>query len=76
MATARLRSKSEIVIPAEARRRLGFRPGDRLVLEVHGDQLVIRKPQVSDVEALMAFQSERWEGYADELDRARDQWDR
>ena len=30
MSTATLSSKSQVVLPAEVRRRLGLRPGDRL----------------------------------------------
>lgn len=73
MTTATLSSKSQIAIPIEVRRRLGFKPGDRLVLEIQDDHLVIRKAPDSDLEALAAFQDLLWQGYADELDRARDQ---
>lgn len=76
MTTATLSSKSQLVIPAEVRRQLGINPGDRLLLEVQGDQLVIRKASLSDVEALAAYQGALWQGYGDELDRDRDQWDR
>ena len=43
MATATLSSKSQLVLPAEIRRKLGIHPGDRLVVELEGDHAVIRK---------------------------------
>jgi len=76
VATATLSAKAQIAIPIEVRRQLGFKPGDRLVLEIQDDHLVIRKAPDSDLKALEAFQGPQWQGYADELDHARDQWDR
>ncbi len=76
MSTTTLSSKSQLVLPAKIRRKLGIHPGDRLVVEVEGDHAVIRKAAASDVEALAGFRSELWEGYAHELVRARDEWDR
>ncbi len=76
MSTATLSSKSQVVLPAEVRRRLGLRPGDRLVIEVEGDHAVIRKAPASDVDALAELGSELWRGYAEDLERARAEWDR
>jgi len=39
--TATLSSKSQITIPAWARRRLGLAPGARVRLQIEGDRLVI-----------------------------------
>ena len=75
MPTATLSSKSQIVLPAEIRGRLGIRPGDRLVVELEGDHVVIRKPPHSDVEALAAYRSKIWHDYADEVQSGRDEWD-
>ena len=33
----------QITIPAEVRRRLGIKAGDRVVVEVEGDRIVIKK---------------------------------
>lgn len=76
MPTAILSSKSQLVLPADIRRRLGIRPGDRLVVELEGDHAVIRKAPHSDVEALAAYRSEVWRDYADEMQEARDEWGR
>ncbi len=76
MPTATLSSKSQLVLPVEIRRKLGIHPGDRLVVELEGDHAVIRKAPCSDVDALAAYRSEVWRDYADELQEARDEWDR
>ena len=76
MPTATLSSKSQLVLPAEIRLKLGIHPGDRLVVEVEGDRAVIRKAPYSDVEALAAYRSNIWRDYADDVQKARDEWDR
>ena len=75
MATATLSSKSQLVLPAEIRRKLGIRPGDRVTIELADDHAVIRKASQSDVEALAAFQGEVWHGYENELERTRKEWE-
>ncbi len=77
MPTARLSSKSQIVIPAELRRRLGVAPGDDLVLEWEDDHIVIRKPAQSPLDLLASLPPEIWKGAAEEIRRARaEEWDR
>lgn len=76
MPTAILSSKSQFVLPAEIRRELGIHPGDSLVIELEGDHAVIRKAPRSDVEALASYRSEIWRGYANEVEAARNEWDR
>lgn len=76
MATATLSSKSQLVLPAEIRRKLGIQPGDQLIVELEGDHAVVRKAPRSDVEALAAYRSEVWRDYADTVQQARDEWDR
>ena len=74
MPTATLSSKSQLVLPAEIRRKLGIHPGDQLTVELEGDHAVIRKAPHSDVEALAAYRSNVWRGYADEVQAGRDEW--
>lgn len=70
--TIKLSSKSQIVIPAEARRRLGLRPGDRLSIEVERDAIVLRKAPGSALAGLEEFIGDPvWAGYAEELLRER-----
>ena len=73
MPTATLSAKSQLVLPAEIRRKLQIRPGDRLLVELEGDHAVIRKAPRSDVEALAAHRSTVWGNYADELQAERDE---
>ena len=44
-------------------------------MELEGDHAVIRKMPGTDVEALAAYRSEIWLNYADEVQKARDEWD-
>ena len=75
MSTAKLSAKSQLVLPAEVRRKLGIRPGDRLIIDVEGDHATLRKATRSDVETLAGFRSELWRDYDAELRKARDEWD-
>lgn len=43
MAVATLSSKNQIVIPREAREALGLRPGDKLLIVVRGDHMILQK---------------------------------
>lgn len=46
MTRATLSSKNQIVIPLEARRALGVKAGDKLLVVVHGDGvIVLQKPK-------------------------------
>ena len=46
MAEATLSSKNQIVIPREAREALGLKPGDKVLLAVRGNTVVmLRKPK-------------------------------
>lgn len=76
MPTATLSAKSQIVIPVAIQRRLGLRPGDRLLLEVEGERVVLRKAPESDLEALSRFRGAYWQGAAEATRDARDEWDR
>ena len=43
MAVVRVTRNYQITIPAEVRRRLGIKAGDRVAVEVEGDRIVIKK---------------------------------
>lgn len=46
MAEATLSAKNQIVIPREAREALGLKPGDKLLIVVRGDRIIImEKPK-------------------------------
>jgi AbrB family looped-hinge helix DNA binding protein len=44
MTFATLSSKSQLTVPAQARRALGLHPGSRVLIETLGDRIIIRTP--------------------------------
>lgn len=75
MPHAKLSSKSQIVIPADIRRKLRVRPGDTLEVNLKDDTVTIRKAPGSYVEALESCASDLWRGYEGELQKERDLWE-
>jgi AbrB family looped-hinge helix DNA binding protein len=46
MTEATLSAKNQIIIPREARGALGLKPGDKLLVVVHGDKVImLQKPK-------------------------------
>jgi antitoxin PrlF len=72
----RLSSKSQIVIPAEMRRKLGIQPGDPLNVALEGERIVITKQ--SPEEALSRMErfvgDPEWEGASKRLKQGREDW--
>lgn len=67
--TATVSSKSQITIPAWARRALGIQPGAKLRLRVENDRLVLEPVQkaIEQLEGAMHGVYGDPEGYVDEL---------
>ncbi|HSU18016.1 AbrB/MazE/SpoVT family DNA-binding domain-containing protein [Longimicrobium sp.] len=76
MPIAQVSSKSQIVLPAELRRKLGIKPGDQVRIEVRGDEIVITPLTASAFERLKALGGPVWRGAAERIERDRDEWDR
>lgn len=76
MRKARLSRKSQITLPAAYRRRLGVDLGEDLLMSFQDDQVVLRKNTGSPLEELRSLPRSIWTGAADEIERARDEWDR
>jgi AbrB family looped-hinge helix DNA binding protein len=55
MAEAIVSSKYQIVIPKEARKALGLKPGDKLVIVLRGGHLVVMRNPKSDGKALRSI---------------------
>jgi len=72
----RLDSRSRVVVPVEVRRQLGLHPGDEITFEISDDQAVLRNARTSGLAQLAAFAGPEWRGYADQVQRDRDEWDR
>ncbi len=74
--TVKVSSRNQIALPSEARKKLGIRPGDRLLVEVQ-DGVLVLIPQPEDYVAAMAgLHREVWEDVdADAyLNDERDAW--
>ena len=52
IATTRLSTKGQVVIPEEVRRRLNLTPGARFVVVGEGDTVVLRLIRAPDLESL------------------------
>ena len=76
MRRTRLSSKSQITLPADYRRRLGVQPGEELLMDFQEDRIVLLKNTGSALDELRSLPPEIWAGAADEIQRARDEWDR
>ncbi len=73
MAEATLSSKNQIVIPLEARRALGLKPGDKLLVVLKGDQIIILQKPRSYAAALAGLGRGLYpDGY---LEKERDSWE-
>ena len=73
MAEATLSSKNQIVVPREAREALGVHAGDKLLIVVRGDSVVILPRPRSWTKALRALASEPYP--KDHLKKERYSWD-
>lgn len=75
MRRTRLSRKSQITLPADYRRRLGVVPGEELLIDFQDGRVVLLKNTGSPLDELRSVPSELWVGAADEIQRARDEWD-
>jgi AbrB family looped-hinge helix DNA binding protein len=72
MAEATLSSKNQIVVPREAREALGVRPGDKLLVVVRGDSVVILPRPRSWTKALRGLAGQPYP--AGHVNEERDSW--
>jgi antitoxin PrlF len=65
---SKLTGNGRTTIPRQVRERLGLRPGDRLVYEVEGDAVRIRKAPAVDLAYLRAVQAtlSEWDSAEDD----------
>jgi AbrB family looped-hinge helix DNA binding protein len=73
MAEATLSSKNQVVIPREARKALGIKPGDKLMFVVLGDRVVVMQKPKSFAAALRGIGRDLYPD--DYLQKERDSWD-
>jgi AbrB family looped-hinge helix DNA binding protein len=73
MTEATLSSKNQVVIPREARKALGLKPGDKLLFTVMGDRLIVIQKPKSFATALRGMGRGLYPpGY---LEKERESWD-
>lgn len=70
LVTSRLTSKARTTIPRAVRDRLALRPGDRLIYDVKGEVVRLRKLPAADVGYLRAIRAtlSEWDGEEDDTD--------
>ena len=73
MAEATLSRRNQIVIPREARQALQMKPGDKLIVEVHGKNVIILRKPKSLSKALRGIGRGLYP--EDYLKKERDSWD-
>ena len=73
MAQATISSKNQIVIPREARKALGLKPGDKVLFTVLGNRVIIMQKPKSFAAALRGLGRGLYP--ADYLKKERESWD-
>lgn len=72
MAEAKLSSKNQIVIPREARKALGVKPGDTLIVVPHGETVILMRKPKDYAKAIVGMAKGTYPpGY---LERERNSW--
>jgi AbrB family looped-hinge helix DNA binding protein len=72
---ARLDSQCKVVLPTPVREKLGVGPGDEIVFAIEDGRVLLSNGR-SILERLDEFVGPIWQGYAEEVQRDRDEWDR
>lgn len=73
MAEVTLSSKNQVVIPKEARKALGVKPGDRLLFIVRGDHVIVLQKPKSYAAAIRGLARGLYP--PDYLKKERDSWE-
>ena len=72
MAESTLSSKNQIVIPLEARKALGLKPGDKLLVVPRGETIIVMRKPKSYAKAMLGMGKGMYPpGY---LERERESW--
>ncbi len=62
MLSVKVSTKHQIVVPSEARHRLGIQPGDRLSVEIRDDELILRRRPARPSERLRGLFKGMYDG--------------
>ena len=76
MLSVKVSTKHQIVVPSAARRALGIQAGDRLDVEIRGDELVLTGPRRAS-QRLRGLGADVWRGIdpVDYVRELRREWD-
>ena len=72
MAEAKLSSKNQIVIPLEARKALGLKSGDKLLIVPRGETLIVMRKPKNYAKAIIGMAKDVYP--PDYLERERESW--
>ncbi len=77
MLKVKVNSRNQIVIPAEARKKLGIKPGEELVLDVVAGALVLVPARDTNASALKGLGRDVWGpiDVDDWIDQERESWE-
>ena len=72
----KLSSKYQVVIPREARKKLGLRAGDQLAVEVEGEKIILRPRPKNYTDYMLGLGKEIWEGIdaSEYIGKERESW--
>jgi AbrB family looped-hinge helix DNA binding protein len=73
MAEVTISSKNQIVIPREVREKLGVKSGDKLIVVVQGDRVIVMQKPKSYRKAITGLARGLYP--SDYLEKERDSWD-
>ena len=72
MAEVTLSSKNQIVIPLEARKALGLKPGDKLIIVPRGETIIVMRKPKQYAKAILGTAKSMYP--PDYLKRERESW--
>ena len=78
MQAVKVSDKFQIAIPAAVRRQLGIKRGDRLLVDVRGDHILLMREPDDYAEKLAGLHTEVWSGVDPQeyVRREREAWTR
>lgn len=75
LGTSTISEKGQITIPKEIRDKLGIMQGDRLIFDLKGDTIILKKVGVNKVSKILDDQKAWTESSIDFQKRLREEWE-
>ena len=73
--TSSISEKGQITIPKEIRDKLGIMQGDRLIFDLKGDKIIIRKSGTNKISEILKNQKPWMESSIEFQKQLRDEWE-